>query len=485
MLQATEQQLSLVTRKVQRLEGTVQSQIDRLKSCREQRGEALNRVEELRAQLAQAEDIADKLCKEHDDVQQQLKQNAEEYAGAQLLQKRYQNTLQTLQGHCRSFVRLLGADRGSQNFVIADDCTVNSIERKKSFVVDSVFDDSALDPHQLDSAINTEGIVADVLSGTNVGFMTFGPARSGKTSFLFGGTGTELLHSAPDRHSASRSSHHNAAGGTQADSMAVFGRFVQHLFDSLEANEVTHFNIRCSFAELSQEQLLDLLSEYGGVSSVLGYRGGVASGSQSLSDLCSVQVQSAADVNHLLYSGLQRVAHFRGGGASSRAGHLLFSMLVENFNTKGNFRRATATFVDLSGTAYNPQASASVPGGGISPEHIWAHKSLTALCDVITMLSAANQQQIQATGHPLSVPMTDVPHKHNRLVQLLRDFLGGNCKTTMLCCVNTRVNTVDEILSALSYAYYFKMVKNFPVPYDIPPELQRLNLQMNRYAEDD
>ncbi|CUI14168.1 kinesin-like protein, putative, partial [Bodo saltans] len=164
---------------------------------------------------------------------------------------------------------------------------------------------------------------------------------------------------------------------------------------------------------------------------------------------------------------------------------LVFSLLVENFSTKGNFRRATSTFVDLSGTAYNPQSSTALPGGGISPEHLWAHKSLTALCDVITMLSAANQQQIQATGHPLSVPMTDVPHRHNRLIQLLREFLGGNCKTTMLCCVNTRINTVDEILSALSYAYYFKSIKNFPIPYDIPPELQRLNLQMNRYAEED
>jgi hypothetical protein len=468
---------------VQRLEGTVQAQIERLKHVREQRGDALRHAEELRAQLAQAEATADTLCKEHDDVQAQLKQNAEEYAGAQLLQKRYQNTLQTLQGQCRSFVRLLGADRGSKHFVIADDCTVNAIDRKKSFVVDSVFDDSALDHHQLDAAINTEGMVTDVLSGTNVGFMTFGPSRSGKTSFLFGGRGAEILLSTAG---SSGPSHRGSGTDIQADNMAVFPRFIQHLFDNLEANEVTHFNIRCSFAELSQEQLLDLLSEYGGVSSVLGYRGGVSSGGQSLSDLCSVQVQSHADVMHLLYSGLQRVAQLRGGSnRSGGSGHLIFSMLVENFNTKGNFRRSTATFVDLSGAAYNPQSSTGLSGAGISPEHMWAHKSLTSLCDVITMLSAANQQQIQSTGHPLSIPMTDIPHRHNRLVQLLREFLGGNCKTTMLCCVNTRVNTVDEILSALSYAYYFKMVKNFPVPYDIPPELQRLNLQMNRYAEDD
>jgi hypothetical protein len=484
MLQATEQQLSLVTRKVQRLEGSVQGQIDRLKLCREQRGEALHRVEDLRAQLAQAEEIADKLCKEHDEVQALLKQNAEEYASAQLLQKRYQNTLQTLQGHCRSFVRLLGADRGSQNFVIADDCTVNSIDRKKSFVVDSVFDDSALNPHQLDTAVNTEGMVADVLSGTNVGFMTFGPARSGKSSFLFGASAAEVLHNGASGSAGGRAAA-STTHGIPSDNMSVFGRFVQHLFDSLEANEVTHFNIRCSFAELSQEQLLDLLSEYGGVSSMLGYRGGVASGTQSLSDLCSVQVQSAADVLHLLHNGLQRVAQMRGGGGNHSSGHLVFSLLVENFNTKGNFRRGTSTFVDLSGTAYNPHSSSALQGGGISPEHLWAHKSLTALCDVITMLSAANQQQLQATGHPLSVPMTDVPHRHNRLIQLLREFLGGNCKTTMLCCVNTRINTVDEILSALSYAYYFKSVKNFPIPYDIPPELQRLNLQMNRYADED
>ena len=38
-------------------------------------------------------------------------------------------------------------------------------------------------------------------------------------------------------------------------------------------------------------------------------------------------------------------------------------------------------------------------------------------------------------------------------------------------------NTLDEMLSALTYASHFKNVLNSPSPYDIPAELQRLNIE--------
>lgn len=473
MLQATEQQLSLVSRKVQRLEASVQTQMDHLKTLRQQRNEAVAHAESLRAQLAAAEEASDRLCKEHDEAQSALKHTAEEYAGAQLLQKKYQNAVQVLQGQCRSYVRLLNAERGGQSLVIADECTINAVERKKSFVVDSVFDDSALDDEQLESAMQVSNMVADLLGGINSTMITYGPHNSGKTSFLFGSQAAALLE---HRSSGSRNPQ------PLIQQVGVFERFVFHLFDNLEANEVTHFNIRCSFAELNQEQLVDLLSEYGGVAAVLGYRGGVVGGGhqQNLSDLCSVQVQSAADVTQLLHSGLLRMAQSRSrspaGAYHKLASHTFFSLLVENFNVKGHFRRATATFVDLCGLNQG--------GAALNPEQVWVNKSLTALSDVISMLSAANQQQIQATGQPLTVQIADIPHRHHRLIQLLKEAIGGNSKTLLLCCVDCKINSLEEMLSALSYAYYFKTIKNFPVPYDIPPELQRLNLQMNRFQED-
>ena len=53
------------------------------------------------------------------------------------------------------------------------------------------------------------------------------------------------------------------------------------------------------------------------------------------------------------------------------------------------------------------------------------------------MTSAASQQHLQNTGQPLLAPIQDIPHRSNRLVQILRDALGGNSVATMVCCLNS------------------------------------------------
>jgi chromosome segregation ATPase len=148
MLQATEQQLQLVSRKVQRLEQSVHQEMESLRTIRTQRNEAVSYVQQLREQLTAAEERADILSREHEEIQSHLRQSAEEYAAAQLLQKKYLNTVSSLQGNCRAVVRLAGThqinSRHATNdpVTIADDCTINAVERKKSFVFDAVFDEA-------------------------------------------------------------------------------------------------------------------------------------------------------------------------------------------------------------------------------------------------------------------------------------------------------------------------------------------------------
>jgi hypothetical protein len=186
----------------------------------------------------------------------------------------------------------------------------------------------------------------------------------------------------------------------------------------------------------------------------------------------------------------------------STPAHTAFTLLVENFNTRGHFRRSHVTFVDLCGSQ-SPTIS--------SPEQLWINKSISALCDVISMLAATREQQEQPSsapgvsssffqpssggrslssgssggGGPVGAPRPDIPHRNNRLIQLLRDALGGNAKAAMVVSADAQVNTVDEVLTALTYAYFFKSVKQSAIPYDIPPELQRLNLQMGGIPLDD
>jgi hypothetical protein len=277
----------------------------------------------------------------------------------------------------------------------------------------------------------------------------------------------------------------------------------------MESHDVTHYNIRCSFIEMHQEHVVDLLQDYGSSVMSLGsaVSGGV--GMASMNEVSSVQVQTVQDVLYLFQNGLQRTGgnqhpqNGRSGSVQSHSGlqgavrspaHSAFTLLIENFNTRGHFRRAHVTFVDLAGSQ-SPTIS--------TPEQLWVNKSISAVCDVISMLAATREQQPQqqqssslpssisaaagttafyqqhaASQGKGSVHRPDIPHRSNRLVQLLREAFGGNSKAIMLVSADAQHSTVDEVLTALTYAYFFKSIKQNAVPYDIPPELQRLNLQM-------
>jgi hypothetical protein len=118
----------------------------------------------------------------------------------------------------------------------------------------------------------------------------------------------------------------------------------------------------------------------------------------------------------------------------------------------------------------------SIARSVISSDQRWVNATQVALCDVISMLSAVCQSQPH-----LSEPVQDIPHANSRVIQLISEALGGHAKGTMVCCVDLQRNGPEEILSALSYAHFYKSIKNFAAPHDIPPELQRLNFQVNRF----
>ena len=257
---------------------------------------------------------------------------------------------------------------------IADECTVNAIERKKSFVLDAVFDEHAMsaDEDHFLSMLKVPESIAELLSGSNQSFFTFGPRRSGKSTFLFGSGYTKQQNNTTahaGRSASTTSVYSNAVLPAHQDA-GFLPRYVKHLFASLETHDVTHFNIRCSFGEWNPQdpslQLVDLLSDYGpavggGGGRNLGGPNGTAA-AHPANDLSSVQVQSPSEVYQLIALGLQRALHGKSRAGTSGlststiryATHLVLYFNVENFNSRGHFRRATAMFVDLCGSSTTP-----------------------------------------------------------------------------------------------------------------------------------
>ena len=53
------------------------------------------------------------------------------------------------------------------------------------------------------------------------------------------------------------------------------------------------------------------------------------------------------------------------------------------------------------------------------------------------------------------------------LTLLLKDALGGNCETVMLCCVSTSESSLRDTLSTLKYGHLARQIKNSPVVNEV------------------
>jgi BMFP domain-containing protein YqiC len=213
--------------------------------------------------------------------------------------------------------------------------------------------------------------------------------------------------------------------------------FMDTLFDSMHEHEVTHFNARISLGELFMDNFIDHLAEFGQTLSLGGS-----------SDIRSLPVQSAPDVLRYMELAMQRVHTAR-----RPRGHIFVALTVENFNKQGHFRKGSALFVDLASS--QPQSAPS----GRTAENLWLLRSVTSFCEAVTAAAAGS---------------SDPPG--SSLLRLLREAIGGNCKSTLVAVIGGPANLAENV-SALTYASHFKGIRNSPTPYDIPAELQRLNLE--------
>ena len=52
-----------------------------------------------------------------------------------------------------------------------------------------------------------------------------------------------------------------------------------------------------------------------------------------------------------------------------------------------------------------------------------------------------------------------VPYRNSKLTRLLKDSLGGNCRTIMIACVSASRTSYDDTFNTLSYANRAKNIK--------------------------
>ncbi|XP_048631446.1 kinesin-like protein KIN-12C isoform X3 [Brassica napus] len=275
-------------------------------------------------------------------------------------------------------------------------------------------------------------MVENCLSGYNSCVFAYGQTGSGKTYTMMG----EI----------------SEAEGSLGQDCGVTARIFEYLFSRIKMEEEgrreekLRFSCKCSFLEIYNEQITDLLEPS---STNLQIREDLGKGVY-VENLVELNVRTVNDVLKLLLQGAanRKIAATHMNSESSRS-HSVFTCTIESIwegDSLTHSRFARLNLVDLAGS--ERQKSSGAEGDRLK-EAANINKSLSTLGLVImSLVDLAHGKH------------RHVPYRDSRLTFLLQDSLGGNSKTMIIANVSPSLCSTNETLSTLKFAQRAKLIQN-------------------------
>jgi hypothetical protein len=223
------------------------------------------------------------------------------------------------------------------------------------------------------------------------------------------------------------------------------------IFDAVNdiyALKQPHSTLRCSFVQLYNEKITDMLSPDHSSDRGLRMRW-EAEKEFIIEDLTEKECLTAEEMLREWSIGNKNrvIASNKVNEYSSRS-HSVFAVRVDDKDEDGNFRSREAVFVDLAGSE-----RVFSPVGRLSKEAIQINKSLFFLRKVILSLEEMNSNDKDL----------HIPYRDSKLTSILKRAFGGNCLTYLIACINPRQDYLEETLSTLNYAVTARRIRNQPV----------------------
>ena len=222
-----------------------------------------------------------------------------------------------------------------------------------------------------------------------------------------------------------------------------------HIFGFIKTEgESKKFLVRCSFVEIYNEEVRDLLVNS---NQKLAIKEDPKKGT-FVKDLTYVTLKDTEDIQKCLDRGNKNrhVGATSMNDQSSRS-HSLFTVYLE-IEENGKIRSGKLNLVDLAGSERVGKTNAT---GQTFDEGKKINLSLTALGSVIDALSFNKKY---------------IPYKDSKLTRLLADSLGGNTKTVMFANISPASYNYDETVGTLRYASRAKLIKNAPKVNEDPKD---------------
>lgn len=278
---------------------------------------------------------------------------------------------------------------------------VSFARKDLSLSFDRVFGSEATNRDVFEYAMRP--LVSSVLDGYNCSAFVYGVTGAGKTFTMLG----------TDRH------------------RGLVYLTMDELFKQIEPfSDKISFDVRISYVEVYNEQVRNLLTKSGPLK-LREHSSGVVIDGVAPQPICCCD-----DVIALLsFGNHNRAQHPTDANYNSSRSHAIFQVHVASTNKKsGQTRIVKLSMIDLAGSE---RGSSTSHVDQRFKEGTCINKSLLALGNCIKKLAEGSKH---------------IPYRDSNVTRILKDSLGGNCKTVMIANVSPAERSYSETYNTLMYA---------------------------------
>nr|XP_013794952.1 PREDICTED: kinesin-like protein KIF18B [Apteryx mantelli mantelli] len=235
------------------------------------------------------------------------------------------------------------------------------------------------------------------------------------------------------------------------------------LYKRIEARkEEKTCEVLISYQEVYNEQIHDLLEPKGPLAIREDPEKGIV-----VQGLSFHQPKSAEQLLEMLANGNKnRTQHPTDANATSSRSHAVFQIYVKQqdrvVGLAQDLQVAKMSLIDLAGSE---RASVTKTKGERLREGANINRSLLALINVINALADAKSKK------------THIPYRDSKLTRLLKDSIGGNCRTIMIAAVSPSMLAYEDTYNTLKYANRAKEIK-----LSLKSNVLSLDCHISKYA---
>jgi kinesin family protein 6/9 len=325
---------------------------------------------------------------------------------------------------------------------------INHSKENYEFKFNHLFDTDANQEEVFD--LVAKPVVKSAMEGYNGTIFAYGQTGSGKTFTITGGA---------ERYS----------------DRGLIPRTLQYIFKEMERDSQSQYTVHVSYLEIYNEMGYDLLDSSRDAKKLEDLpKVSLQEDANEyihLRNLSVVQAHSEEEALNLLFVGdtNRMIAETPSNPASSRSHCIFIISLTCRKNGSDVIRRSKLHLVDLAGSE---RVARTGLDGTLLKEAKHINLSLHYLEQVIIALHEAEKGK-----------RAHVPYRNSMMTSVLRDSLGGNCKTTMIATVAVEDLLLEESISTCRFAQRVALISNYvSVNEELDPQLAitRLKQEISR-----